>query len=178
VAWVVEAITELLPHAEALDLTLTMENHYKDNYWTYPEFAQQSDVFCEILDRVPSPRLGVNYDPSNAIIAGEDPLVVLDKVKERVVTMHASDRQIKPGYTLADLQAQENAVGYAAVLQHGEIGQGLNDFDAIFSTLRSVGFDGWISIEDGVNGLDELRRSAAFLRGKIAAHWPERAGAD
>lgn len=177
VAWVVEAITAMLPQAEALGLTLTMENHYKDNYWTYPEFAQQSDVFCEILDRVPSPRLGVNYDPSNAILAGEDPLAVLDKVKERVVTMHASDRQIKPGYTLADLQAQENAVGYAAVLQHGEIGQGLNDFDAIFSTLRGVGFDGWISIEDGVNGLDELRRSAAFLRGKIAAHWPEHAGA-
>ena len=81
------------------------------------------------------------------------------------------------GKAIRDLQAQENAVGYAAVLQHGEIGQGLNDFDAIFSTLRRVGFDGWISIEDGVNGLDELRRSAAFLRGKIAAHWPESAGA-
>ena len=175
VDWVVAAITALLPHAEALGLTLTMENHYKDNYWTYPEFAQQSEVFCEILDRVPSPRLGVNYDPSNAILAGEDPLAVLDKVKARVVTMHASDRRLKPGYTLDDLRAQENAVGYAAVLEHGEIGQGLNDFDAIFSTLRAAGFDGWISIEDGVNGLDELRRSAEFLRRKIAAHWPEAA---
>ncbi len=173
IQWVVEAITALLPHAEALGLTLTMENHYKDNYWTYPEFAQQSDVFCEILDRVPSPRLGVNYDPSNAIIAGEDPLAVLEKVKHRVVTMHASDRRLKPGATLADLHAQENAVGYAAVLEHGEIGQGLNDFDAIFGTLRAVGFDGWISIEDGVNGLDELRRSAGFLRQKIAQYWPE-----
>ncbi len=173
VGWVVEAITALLPHAEALGLTLTMENHYKDNYWTYPEFAQQSDVFCEILDRVPSPCLGVNYDPSNAIIAGEDPLVVLEKVKRRVVTMHASDRRLKPGANLADLRAQENAFGYASVLQHGEIGQGLNDFDAIFRTLRAVGFDGWISIEDGVNGLDELRRSAEFLRRKIAEHWPD-----
>ena len=63
------------------------------------------------------------------------------------------------------------------MLEHGEIGRGLNDFDAIFSTLRSVGFNGWISIEDGVNGLDELRRSAEFLRRKIAAHWPEAAGA-
>ncbi|MDQ2806600.1 MAG: sugar phosphate isomerase/epimerase [Chloroflexota bacterium] len=170
--WVVAAIEALLPHAAALGLTLTLENHYKDNYWTYPEFAQNSAVFCAILDRVPSPRLGVNYDPSNALLAGEDPLVVLEKVKRRVVTMHASDRALKPGATMADLHAQENAVGYASVLQHGEIGHGLNDFDAIFATLRTVGFDGWISIEDGVNGLAELRRSAEFLRKKMAHYWP------
>jgi sugar phosphate isomerase/epimerase len=59
------------------------------------------------------------------------------------------------------------------VLQHGEIGKGLNDFDRIFSILRGVGFDGWVSIEDGVNGLDELRRSAEFLRRKMAEYWPE-----
>ncbi|HYP40350.1 MAG TPA: sugar phosphate isomerase/epimerase family protein [Chloroflexia bacterium] len=170
---VVRAIESLLPRAEALDITLTLENHYKDNYWQYPEFAQGSDIFCEILDRLPSPRLGVNYDPSNAILAGEDPLVLLEKVKARVVTMHASDRSLKPGSTLADLHAQEDSLGYASILQHGEVGQGLNDFDAIFSTLRTVDFDGWISIEDGINGFDELERSAIFLRSKMAHYWPQ-----
>ena len=176
VAWVAGAIEELTPYAEELGLTLTLENHYKDNYWKHPEFAQFSDVFVEILERVPSPRLAVNYDPSNAIVAGEDPIEVLENVKHRVVTMHASDRSIKPGYTLEDLRAQEDSVGYASVLQHGEIGKGLNDFDRIFSILREVGFDGWISIEDGVNGLDELRRSAEFLRRKMAEYWPAPAG--
>jgi sugar phosphate isomerase/epimerase len=171
ISYVVECIEALLPCAEELGLTLTLENHYKDNYWTYPEFAQSSDLFCEILDRVPSPLLAVNYDPSNAIIAGEDPIEVLQKVKSRVVTMHASDRTLRPDYTLADLHAQENAVGYASVLQHGEIGKGLNDFGAIFGILRDTGFDGWISIEDGVNGMDELRRSAEFLRLKIDEVW-------
>jgi sugar phosphate isomerase/epimerase len=170
--YVVECIEALLPCAEELGLTLTLENHYKDNYWTYPEFAQSSDLFCEILDRVPSPLLAVNYDPSNAIIAGEDPIELLQKVKSRVVTMHASDRTLRPGYTLADLRAQENAVGYASVLQHGEISKGLNDFGAIFSILRDAGFDGWISIEDGVSGMDELRRSAEFLRRKMEEFWP------
>lgn len=171
VEWVVECLEALLPLAERLDMTLTLENHYKDNYWAHPEFAQSSDVFCEILERVPSPRLGVNYDPSNAILAGEDPLALLERVKNRVVTMHASDRSLKPGYTLADLHAQEDSVGYASILQHGEIGKGLNDFDAIFSTLRDVGFDGWVSIEDGVNGMEELDRSVAFLREKIGRYF-------
>ena len=170
--WVVECIEALIPTAEALGLTLTLENHYKDNYWEYPEFAQHSDVFLEILERIPSPRLGVNYDPSNALLAGEDPIALLQQVKGRVVTMHASDRSLKPGFTLDDLHAQETGPGYAAVLQHGEIGQGLNDFDAIFTILRDAGFDGWISVEDGVHGLDELRRSAQFLRTKMAEYWP------
>jgi hypothetical protein len=29
-----------------------------------------------------------------------------------------------------------------------------------------VNFSGWISVEDGMNGLDELRRSVEFLKRK------------
>ena len=47
----------------------------------------------------------------------------------------------------------------------------MNDYDAIFSELKSVGFDSWISIEDGVEGFDQLERSVAFLKRKIAQHW-------
>ena len=57
-------------------------------------------------------------------------------------------------------------------LAHGEIGQGMNDYDAIFSTLNSAGFDGWISIEDGVDGPEQLERSVAFLRRKMTEHFP------
>jgi len=63
-------------------------------------------------------------------------------------------------------------VGYAKRLRHGEIGQGMNDYDAIFSKLSGVGFDGWISIEDGVDGIEQLQRSARFLREKVAQYWP------
>ena len=61
--------------------------------------------------------------------------------------------------------------GYAASIQHGIIGRGLNDYDAIFQILKDAGFDGWISIEDGMNGMDELRQSAEFLRGKIKQYF-------
>jgi len=168
VAMVVDCIERLLPYAAERGVILAMENHYKDNYWTYPEFAQRLPVFRRIIEAIDSPWFGVNYDPSNAILAGDDPLVVLDAVKDRVVSMHASDRSLLPGQTLEDLRAREDSVGYAAILRHGEIGTGLNNFPAILRVLRAAGFDGWISIEDGVNGLDELRRSVGFLRGTIA----------
>jgi len=163
-------IEACLPVAETNGITLVIENHYKDNYWQFPEFAQHMDVFCELVDRIDSPHFGVNYDPSNTILAGEDPLELLRRVKHRVVTMHASDRYLSEG-TLEDLRREEDSVGYAKRLSHGEIGKGMNDYDAIFSELKSVGFDGWISIEDGVDGIEQLQRSVDFLRRKIAQHW-------
>jgi sugar phosphate isomerase/epimerase len=166
-----ESIAACLPHAAERNITLILENHYKDNYWQYPEFAQKMDVFCELVGRIDSPHFGVNYDPSNAILAGDDPLALLRRVKHRVVTMHASDRYLAEG-TLEDLQREEDSVGYARRLRHGVIGRGLNDYDAIFNELTSVGFDGWISIEDGVDGMDQLHESVEFLRGKMAQHWP------
>jgi hypothetical protein len=35
-----------------------------------------------------------------------------------------------------------------------------------------VGFNGWISIEDGVEGMEQLHESVRFLRGKIKEYWP------
>jgi sugar phosphate isomerase/epimerase len=172
VAQVVRVIKSLLPFAEEHGVVLNMENHYKDNYWRYPEFAQKSDVFVEILDQIDSPWFGVNYDPSNTILAGEDPLALLELVKHRIVSMHASDRFLKCG-TIEDLRKEEDSVGYASRLSHGAIGKGMNDYDKIFSTLHSVGFDSWISIEDGLDGMDQLRESVQFLNGKIDRHFKE-----
>src|SRR5687768_12337609 len=138
-----DCIHACLPYAEEKNITLILENHYKDDFWQYPEFAQKMDVFCELLGRLDHPYFGVNYDPSNAYIAGEDPIELLKRVVHRVVTMHASDRYLKEG-TIEDLRTEESGYeGYARRLSHGEIGKGLNDYNAIFSILRDAGFDGW-----------------------------------
>lgn len=169
IRYAAECIETCIPHAAACGVTLVIENHYKDNYWTYPEFAQRMEVFCDLVTRVDSPHFGVNYDPSNTVLAGEDPLELLERVKHRVVTMHASDRFLLEG-TLEDLRNEEmDSLGYAERLSHGEIGKGLNDYDTIFGTLKAEGFDGWVSIEDGVDGFEQMQRSVSFLREKIAA---------
>ena len=166
-----DCIEECLPYAEERNITLILENHYKDDFWEYPEFAQKMEIFCQLVGRIHHPRFGVNYDPSNTFLAGEDPLELLYRVSDRVVTMHASDRYLKVG-TIEDLRKEEGgAVGYAKRLSHGEIGKGLNDYDAIFTELKRVGFDGWISIEDGVDGMDQLARSVTFVRKKMKTYW-------
>ena len=171
VARTLDGIRRSLEYAERRGVVLCMENHYKDGQWSYPEFAQPEDIFVEIVEQVDSPFFGVQYDPSNAVVGGYDPIRFLEHVRHRVVTMHASDRYLAPGATLDDLKSADGAAGYAAVLQHGETGTGLNDYDAMFRLLADVGFSGWISVEDGMNGLDELRRSVEFLKRKRAQYF-------
>jgi sugar phosphate isomerase/epimerase len=161
VSWVVESIEALLPFAESHGVVLILENHFKDNYWTYPEFAQRMEIFCDIVDRIESPWFGVNFDPSNTLLANEDPLELLRRVAHRVVTIHASDRRPKPGVAIGP----EGITDYTQLI-HGEVGTGLIDYDAIFDILRGARFDGWVSIEDGVTGIEELARSARFLTKK------------
>lgn len=167
----VDGLRRSLEYAERRDVILCLENHYKDGTWRYPEFAQPEDIFLEILERIDSPRLGVQYDPSNAIVGGYDPIRFLERVLPRVVTMHASDRSLAPGATLDDLKTSDGATGYSDKLRHGEVGKGLIDYDTIFRLLAGAGYAGWISVEDGMNGLDELQRSGEFLKQKRTQYY-------
>ncbi|MDA8292033.1 MAG: sugar phosphate isomerase/epimerase [Actinomycetota bacterium] len=179
IARVVEGIQAVLLYASEREVHVVMENHYKDGLWLHPEFAQERRLFLAIVEKIESPWFGVNFDPSNAIVAGDDPLALLDEVVDRVDTMHASDRSLRPGYTLDDLGAHRG-VGYPEALSHGVVGQGLNDYPAIFSRLAARGFDGWISIEDGERGgdggLEDIRQSARYLRTLVDEHWPQELG--
>jgi sugar phosphate isomerase/epimerase len=155
-AWVVECIEAVLPVARENEIVLGLENHYKDGFWMYPEFAQMKDVFLDLLNAIPEREyFGVQYDPSNAIVAGDDPVELLRQVADRVVSMHASDRRLDENGTLL----------------HGVTGKGLNDYDTIFDILAKHKYSGWISIEDGMNGVDEMAESLAFLRRMTAKYF-------
>jgi sugar phosphate isomerase/epimerase len=168
VQWVVECIEQLLPVAREHDVVLGMENHYKDGFWKYAEFAQRKDVFLRILNAIDERQyFGVQYDPSNAIVAGDDPLDWLEAVQHRIVSMHASDRWLAEGTTLDQLRQSDGTLGYSSNLRHGVVGKGLNDYPAIFTILARNKYRGWISIEDGMNGMEEMRESLAFLRQMI-----------
>jgi sugar phosphate isomerase/epimerase len=163
--WVAECISAVLPFAREHDIILGLENHYKDGFWKYPEFAQKMDLFLELVAMISDrSHFGVQYDPSNAIVAGDDPIALLRAVAPRVVSMHASDRSLAAGTTLDNLRQTDGTLGYSPDLRHGVTGKGLNDYDTIFRILADHRYNGWVSIEDGMNGMDEMAESLAFLR--------------
>ncbi len=174
IEWVVDAIQQLIPVARSAGVVLALENHYKDSQWNFVEFALRREVFLQIVNAIGEREyFGVQYDPSNAIVAGEEPLELLAAVCERVVSMHASDRYFKEGVTPAQIEQARASMGYAPYLMHGIIGRGLNDYERIFQILSASGFKGWVSIEDGLNGLAEMQASADYLYGLRDRYFPE-----
>lgn len=172
IEWVVTCLQQLLPIAREYDVVLGRENHYRDGFWKYPEFAQKKEIFLAILEAIPErDTFGVQYDPSNAIVAGDDPLDWLVAVQDRVVSMHASDRWLSKGATLEELRQSDGTLGYSPKLQHGVVGKGLNDYPAIFRLLAKNHYSSWISIEDGMNGMEEMAESLAFLRRMVDQHF-------
>jgi sugar phosphate isomerase/epimerase len=172
--WVIHAIEQLLPVAREYDVVLGLENHYKDGAWQYPEFAQRMDVFLELVSAISDRQhFGIQYDPSNAIVAGDDPIDLLLAVADRVISMHASDRYLAEGARLADLRLSDGTLGYSPHLRHGVTGKGLNDYPRIFGILADHHYQGWVSIEDGMNGMDEMRESLAFLRAMSEAYFSD-----
>ena len=173
IAWVVECIEASLVVAREHDIVLGLENHYKDGFWKYAEFAQKQDVFLELLAAIDDrEHFGVQYDPSNAIVAGDDPIELLTAVAPRVVSMHASDRYLAEGTTIAELRQADGTLGYSPNLRHGVTGKGLNDYPTIFRILAEHNYRGWVSIEDGMNGMGEMAESLAFLRQMGARFFP------
>lgn len=172
--WCAACIAAVLPAARENGIVLGLENHYKDGFWKYPEFAQKQDVFLDLLAMISDrENFGVQYDPSNAIVAGDDPVELLRAFAPRVVSMHASDRYLAEGATIEQLRQSDGTLGYSPNLRHGVTGKGLNDYDAIFSILAAHNYKGWISIEDGMNGMEEMAESLAFLRRMSAKYFPE-----
>jgi len=170
VNWVVECIEASLPAAEQCGIQLVIENHYKDAFWKYPEFAQKSEVFLRIVERIRAPHFGVQFDPSNAILAGDDPIALLHQVKGRLLAMHASDRFLEPGASLDELRQADGTLGYSPKLRHGEIGKGLNQYHTIFTILREIRYDGWISIEDG-DTMESMHNSVIYLKAMRALYF-------
>jgi sugar phosphate isomerase/epimerase len=153
VNWAADNLTGLAAYAEPRGVKLGFENHYRDKRWTSNDFAFHTEEFLAVFERVRDTPVMVNFDCSNQLMTNDDPMRVLEVVKHRVYHVHASDRL--PGS-----------------YQHTVVGEGAVDFDAILGCLASVGFTGFLSLEDGNPEGDEgTVRALRFLRRKVVEHW-------
>ena len=130
ISWAVDGLSSLVEAAGNLGVQLAYENHAKPGAWEYTDFSQPPEIFLEILARVPSARLGVNFDTGNATAFTVDPLAFLEQIAGRVVSVHASDTSER------------------GRLKHVLLGTGVTPFRELFHGLKSSGWDGWICMEE------------------------------
>jgi sugar phosphate isomerase/epimerase len=149
----VESMLRAQEYAGERRVTLAFENHWKDYYWEYPEFAGPRAVYLDVLNRVREAGIRVNLDCSNGLMWDYTPLEMYDSVRGLVVNVHASDRQWVDGK-----------------LVHWGVGEGIVEFPPVLRLLKADGYDSWICIEDNnPQGDDSTKRSLTWLRDLWAA---------
>jgi len=117
-------------------------------------YTKTSDGLLKIVNLVPSPWIGVNWDTGNSYLAGiEDPYEGLLKVRDHVLHVHAKDISFQQGEAERG-KVTGTPVGCAC-------GEGAVDWDKVFSILDPLDREIFLSVECGK--IDEAERSLAFL---------------
>ncbi len=142
-------VAAFVPELEKHDMTLVLETHGKDH--------GTGVILRDIVRRIGSPRVRINYDTANVIFYGQtDPVRDLAACVEDVAYLHIKDKA-----------GPWDAWDFPAP------GKGCVDFDGIFKVLEKAGNDSPFSVEieftpEGPGSLENVNRavadSAAFFR--------------
>lgn len=117
-------------------------------------YTKTSEGLLKIVDLVPSPWIGVNWDTGNAYLAAvEDPYEALERVRDRVLHVHAKD------ISFAHSQAERGKVTGTPV--GCACGEGMVDWERVLHILAPVDRELFLSVECGK--IDEAERSLAYL---------------
>lgn len=125
----------------------------------------------ELFRRVPSPAMGLNYDPSHLIRMGIDPLRFLAEFAPRVGHVHGKDTELlaERQFDLGTEQPATFAKGIAFGGTHWRYtipGHGQMRWGKAFEMLAAAGYDGFVSIEledANFNGSEEGEKQGLLL---------------
>ncbi len=121
---------------------------------THQTYSLTLEGYDRILNLVDSPCVGANFDTGNAYLGGLDPVSWLERVKNRVIHMHAKDISFEQAAAERG-KAMGTAVGCAC-------GDGVVDWEKIVAILRTVPQDVVLSVECGT--MEQAARSIEHLR--------------
>ncbi|MFO7612642.1 MAG: sugar phosphate isomerase/epimerase [Clostridia bacterium] len=115
--------------------------------------------------------IGANFDPSHLFWQGMDPVMAIRELKDCIFHFHAKDCRIDAANTsrngVLDVKHYGDELNRSWIFRTIGYGHDYNVWKDIFSTLRTVGYDGTISIEheDSLMSPGEgLEKAVAFLK--------------
>jgi sugar phosphate isomerase/epimerase len=142
----VEGLRRVAMLAKKAGVRAVYENHSKPGVWTHSDFSHPAAIFCEIAERIRNEPIGILFDTANAVARGDDPLLVLESVVDRVECVHIADSAT------------------CGALNPTVIGTGMVPFAALFKRLKAAGYDGWFSIEEASGKADGIIRALEYFR--------------
>jgi sugar phosphate isomerase/epimerase len=137
----------LVEYAAARNVRIAIENCPMPG-WQFEglpgNLAYSPHIWDEMFTRIPHPNFGLNFDPSHLLWLDVDPYAAVKKYASRVLHTHAKDTQIfddkRDYYSIEDS-------GWGTWWQYRLPGKGVMDWKRWAETLRSIDYDGVLSIE-------------------------------
>jgi sugar phosphate isomerase/epimerase len=134
----VETTKDCLARAKAQGMKFSIEHH---THCLVPEAAS----FLRLWEAIRDPDLGYNMDVGWTLLQREYPPVAIHKVKKQLMNLHMRDID-------------------GLMRQFVHIGQGVMDFQAIIQTLKQIGFNGFVSIEQDKHPGDMRETCRRYVR--------------
>jgi sugar phosphate isomerase/epimerase len=90
---------------------------------------ENADQFLELMGHIDSPAVGLNFDIGHFYCVGDEPAPTVERLARYIRHFHLED------------------IAASRVHHHLIPGEGAIDFAATFQAIRSIGYEGWITIE-------------------------------
>jgi sugar phosphate isomerase/epimerase len=145
--YMVESFSQLAPVLEQHKARLVIEG------WPGPgALCCTPEGYRALFEAIPSPAMGINYDPSHLIRMGIDPLRFLKEFVSRVYHVHGKDAEhfadnlYEYGHEQPPTFAEEMPFGSMA-WRYTIPGHGTASWTRILGILKEAGYAGCVSIE-------------------------------
>jgi len=123
----------------------------------HQQYSKTPDGLDRIYGLVDSPAIGINFDTGNSYLSGQDPIVWLQRVADRLIHLHAKDISVQQSDSERG-KVSGTPVGCAC-------GEGVIDWAKVIEICRALPKDIVFSVECGT--VEQAARSIEHLRGLL-----------
>jgi len=117
-------------------------------------YSQKPDGLDRIHGLVPSSAIGINFDTGNSYLAGQDPYAWLERVRDRLVHLHAKDISVK--------QSQDERGKVTGTPVGCACGEGVIDWARVIGIVKPLKRDICFSVECGT--IEQATKSIQHLK--------------
>ena len=142
-------LTEAAAFAEARGIMIGIEPHQ--------QYSQHPDGLDKIYNLVNSDAIGINFDTGNSYLSGHDPIEWLERVKDRLVHLHAKDISIE--------QSEDERGKVTGTPAGCACGEGVVDWKKVIDVCRTAPRDIVLSVECGT--IEQAQTSIENLKALV-----------
>lgn len=158
-----ESVRELVPVLEETGVHLSFEPHPGD-------FVEQSDAAVDILREIGNKNVGYMFCVPHTFIMGDIPAKMIEYAKDLLSFVHIADsHRWDKTFFRAALPTRPAYDPMIRPHQHLIPGLGDIDFNAVFSALRKIGYDGFVTAQP-FSHYDRPIEAAARTKKTIEEH--------